>query len=87
VPYDDWSPQFQELFNETPGIGDVESWEESHVEALFEAGFTFHGDEYEQQGLTVDDVKAIREEFFTYMGLSDDNFDWHDWKEAMGYDD
>jgi hypothetical protein len=85
VPYEDWSPQFQELYNETPGIADVEPWEESHVEALFDAGFTHHGDEYEASGLTEDDVHAIREEFFEYMGLAEENFDWEDWREAMGY--
>jgi hypothetical protein len=89
VPFDDWSPQFQALYEQTPGVADVEPWEESHVEALFEAGFTLHGNEYEASGLTESDVEAIRAEFFIYMGLGDDarsgQFDWEDWREAMGY--
>jgi hypothetical protein len=85
VPYEDWSSGFRELYNETPGTQYVETWEARHVEALFEAGFTYHASEYEAQGLTEDDVHAIREEFFEYMGLAEENFDWDDWREAMGY--
>lgn len=89
MPYDDWSPQFQGLYDSTPGVADVEPWEASHVEALFEAGFTHRGSEYESEGLTPSDVEAIRSEFFIYMGLGDDAqsplFDWDDWREAMGY--
>ena len=85
MPYEDWSPEFQGLYDSTPGISDVEPWEESHVEALFEAGFTHTGAEYEAEGLDPDSVHAIREEFFEYMGLAEENFDWEDWREAMGY--
>jgi hypothetical protein len=87
MAYDDWSPEFRELFDTTPGIRDVEPWEESHVEALFEAGFTYRGTEYEAQGLSPEQVEAIRDEFFTYMGLGENGelFDWDEWREAMNY--
>jgi hypothetical protein len=86
MPVDDWDGQFQDLWDHTPGIGHLESYEQSHVEALFEAGFTHHAEEYESMGLTPDQVEAIREEFFDYMGLDESDFDWEGWREAMGYE-
>jgi hypothetical protein len=89
VSYDDWSRQFQELYETTPGIADLEEWETLHVAALFEAGFTHTAAEYDREGLDPSEVEAIRAEFFTYMGLGDDArsplFDWEEWREALGY--
>jgi hypothetical protein len=84
--YEEWDPSFQDVWDSTPGTGDLESYEESHAEALFEVGFTHTSEEYEAMGYSEDDVAAIREEFFDYMGLEDWQFDWDGWREAMGYE-
>lgn len=87
MAYEDWSNSFRELYEETPGTSYLEPGDEQlYVEALFEAGFTHHGDEYEGLGLSEDQVHAIREEFFEYLGLAEEDFDWADWREAMGYE-
>lgn len=86
MPSNDWDDSFQELFDEIPGTGYLEDFEVSHVEALFEAGFTHSAAEYEAMGFTEDDVQAIREEFFDYMGIDAADFDWEGWREAMGYE-
>jgi hypothetical protein len=86
MAYEDWSDEFQEVFDDTPGTADLEDWEVSHVEALFEAGFTHDAFEYEAMGLTEDEVSAIRAEFFDYLGLEEYDFDWEGWREAMGYE-
>lgn len=86
MAYEEWSSEFQDLWESTPGVADLEDWEVSHVEALFDAGFTHDAFEYDDMGLSEEDVRAIREEFFDYMGLDAEDFDWQDWREAMGYE-
>ena len=86
MPYGDWDDNFREVFDSTPGTAELESWEQSHVEALYEAGFTHTAEEYEALGLSEDAVQAIRDEFFDYMGLDESDFDWEGWREAMGYE-
>lgn len=86
MPYQDWDSGFQDAFENTPGTSDLEDWEVSHVEALYEAGFTHDAFEYEAMGLSEDDVEAIRQEFFDYLGIDAEDFDWDGWREAMGYE-
>jgi hypothetical protein len=86
VSYDEWDSQFQELFDDLPGADYLTDGESSHAEILFETGFTHTAEEYESMGLSPDDVAAIREEFFEYMGIDTGDFDWEGWREAMGYD-
>lgn len=86
MAYDDWDSQFQDFFDEIPGTDYLDDQEESIVEALFEAGFTHTAEEYEAMGMSEDEVQAIRDEFFEYMGLEDYEFDWEGWREAMGYE-
>jgi hypothetical protein len=86
MPTDDWSDQFQELFDRTPGTDALEDHERSYVESLFEAGFTYSAEDYDAMGLDPDQVFNYREEFFQYMGLDDTDFDWEGWREAMGYE-
>lgn len=87
MAYEEWSDEFQDLWDHTPGTDALESFEEGHAETLFEAGFTHSWDELESMGMTPEDIYAIREEFFDYMGLEEADFDWEGWREAMGYDD
>lgn len=90
MAYDDWESPFQELYDDIPGMATAyeidENFNASYAEALFEAGFTMHASELEAAGYSEDDVKAIREEFFDYIGIDESDFDWSDWREAMGYD-
>jgi hypothetical protein len=86
MAYSDWDSEFRDLFEGTPGTDALENWEQGHVEALFQAGFTHHAEDYEALGLSEDAVEAIRQEFFDYMGLDDYEFDWEGWREAMGYE-
>lgn len=57
-----------------------------YAEALFEVGFTMHSTELEAAGYSEDEVQAIREAFFDYIGIDESDFDWADWREAMGYE-
>lgn len=86
MPYGDWDSGFQEAFENTPGTQDLESWEVSHVEALYETGFMQSWEEAEANGYSEDDIQAIREEFFDYLGIDAADFDWDGWREAMGYE-
>lgn len=86
MPYDDWDDQFRGFFDDIPGADYLSSEEANYAEALFEAGFTHHSAELEALGLSMDDVEAIRAEFFEFMGIDSADFDWEGWREAMGYD-
>lgn len=86
MPYEDWDSGFQDVFESTPGTQALEDWEQGHVEALFEVGFTYDAIELEAMGYSEDDVSAIRDEFFDYLGIDEADFDWDGWREAMGYD-
>lgn len=86
MPYEDWDTGFQDVYESTPGTQYLEDWETGHVETLFETGFTMDAIELESLGYTEDDVQAIRDEFFDYLGIDRDDFDWEGWREAMGYE-
>ena len=90
MSYDDWDSSFRDVYDNTPGMGEAydedNTFDTSYAESLFEVGFTMHSDELEANGYTMDDVQAIRDEFFDYMGIDVDDFDWQGWREAMGYD-
>lgn len=86
MAHGDWSDKWEDVWESTPGTEALEPWEQRHVETLFETGFTLHADEYDALGLSESDVKAVREEFFDYMGLDTSDFDWDGWREAMGYE-
>ena len=90
MSYDDWESSFQDIYDDVPGMATAqtadETFDNSYAEALFDVGFTMHSDELEARGYSEDDVQAIREEFFDYMGIDESQFDWQDWREAMGYE-
>jgi hypothetical protein len=90
MAYDDWDEPFRELYDDVPGMAVAydhdTQFDSGYAEALFEVGFTMHANELEAAGYSEDDVRAIREEFFDYMGIDEGQFDWADWREAMGYE-
>ena len=90
MAYDDWEGPFRELYDSVPGMATAYEtdthFDPGYAEALFEVGFTMHADELTAAGYSEDDVSAIREEFFDYMGIDDRDFDWQEWREVMGYD-
>jgi len=86
MAYEDWDSQFQEVFDNTPGADYLSSEESSYAEALFDAGFTHTSAEYDEMGMSEDEVQAIRDEFFDFMGIDAESFDWEGWREAMGYE-
>lgn len=90
MAYDDWDESFRELYDGVPGMFEAyevdTNFDAGYAESLFEVGFTMHASELEAAGYSPDDVQAIREEFFDYMGIDEGDFDWQDWREAMGYE-
>lgn len=84
MAYDDWDAEFQEVWDEIPGIPLFRDYEYDIAQDLYEAGFTHHADE---PGYDPDAARDAREEFFEFTGLPEDLFPWDDWREAMGYDD
>lgn len=91
MAYDDWEAPFQELYDDVPGMAtaynDDPNFDAEYAEALFEVAFTMHSDELRDAGYSEDDVQAIRDEFFDYMGIDEtSDFDWEGWREAMGYE-
>ncbi|HVH71543.1 MAG TPA: hypothetical protein VNB49_10585 [Candidatus Dormibacteraeota bacterium] len=86
MSFEDWDDQFQDFYDHIPGTGYLDADEQRTAEALFETGFTLHAEDYEAMGLTEDQVDAIREEFFDYLGIDEADFDWEGWREAMGYE-
>lgn len=89
MSYGEWDEPFRELYDSVPGM--AEAYEEpgydtGFLESLFEVGFTMTSEELEAAGYDPDDVAAIREEFFDQMGIDESDFDWAEWREAMGYE-
>lgn len=80
--YDDWSSEWQETFDDIPGIGLFREYEYDRAMELFEAGFMHHSDE---PGYDRDHAQAMRDEFFEFTGLPEEMFPWDEWREAMGY--
>lgn len=62
------------------------TFDAGYAEALFEEAFTHTAAELEAMGISPEAVDAMREEFFDYMGIDAADFDWQEWREAMGYD-
>lgn len=86
MAYEDWADDFQELFDSTPGADYLSSEQEFIAESLFEVAFTMHSDELEALGYSPDDVQSMRDEYFDIMGIDASDFDWEEWREAMGYE-
>lgn len=85
MPYDDWEPSFQDMFDSIPGMGEPDV-DLGYAEALFETAWTHDAAELDAMGYDPDEVDAIRDAFYDYMGIDASDFDWDGWREAMGYD-
>lgn len=89
MAYGDWDEAFRELYDGVPGMSyalDDETFNESYAETLFETAFMHTEDELDAMGYSSDEVYAMREEFFDYLGIDAADFDWEEWREAMGYE-
>lgn len=86
--YDFWSEGLQELWDNATGTEHVpEGWETDYAQNLFDVGFAHHAEDYDRLGIDPDQVTAAREEFFDYMGMEWDQFDWDAWRDEMGYNE
>ena len=87
MAYDDWSEDMQNLWDSLDGTDPryLNGWERDYAEQEFERGFTFHESEYAQNQLNREIVGAARDNFFGFMGLNEDQFDWAAWRDEMGY--
>lgn len=81
VAYDNWDPDFQDVWENTPGTSDLYGYQLHRAEEAFEDGFMHHRGE---QPFSV--TQSAREEFFDIIGYDEEFFDWDGWREAMGYD-
>lgn len=84
MAYDDWMPEFREIWdNLQVDTENLSSSEYEYTEFMFEQGFQV----YEDEKLSVDDISFARSEFFDMIGEEyKDHFDWQGWREAMGYE-
>jgi hypothetical protein len=82
--YDDWPSEFQQVWDDLPGVSMFREYETERTAELFELGFMHHADE---SGYDRDDIRAARAEFFEFTGLPEELFPWDEWREAMGYDE
>lgn len=82
VAYEDWTPEFQELWDEMPvDWAEMPGPEYDMAEYMFEEGFMhYHGE------ASYADISFARESFFDLIGYDEDYFDWDGWREAMGYE-
>lgn len=84
MSFDDWPEEWQETFDDIPGVGLFRDYEYEQASELFEAGFMHHSNE---PGYDPDAIREAREEFFDFTGLPEELFPWDEWREAMGYSD
>ena len=85
MAYGDWMPEFQELWEGTPGVSELSGEELDLAEYLFEEGFMHYEGEQSPE-----DTDFARTQFFDLLGydyeFESEIFDWDGWREAMGYE-
>jgi len=82
--FEDWPEDWQDVFDDIPGVAEFRDYELDIAADLFEQAFMHHSSE---RGYDSDAVMAARDEFFEFTGLPDSMFPWDEWREAMGYDE
>jgi hypothetical protein len=84
VSFRDWSEEeyeefhdatFETIFNNISGIGDLDQNQLMEAEALFEAGW-LTWDTYD-----MNEIFAIRDEFYDLVGMYEEDFEWEDYRE------
>lgn len=86
MAYEDWMPEFQEIWDSTPADYAGSQSEIEMAEFFFEEGFMTYSGEASPA-----DIQFARESFAEFLGFDDyddfaDWFDWQGWREAMGYE-
>lgn len=81
MAYEEWMPEFQELWESTPGVSELQGTDLELAEYFFEEGFMHYSGEQ-----SFEDTSFAREQFFDLIGYDEEYFDWDGWREAMGYD-
>jgi hypothetical protein len=78
MAYEDWMPEFQEIWEDLP-VGELSQNEYEMAEYFFEEGFMTYSGEAPPS-----DIQFAREEFWDLIGEEwEDYFDWEAWREAM----
>jgi hypothetical protein len=81
VAYEDWMPEFQDLFDQTPGVSELSGSQLDYAAFMFEEGYMrYHGES------PPEDIEFAREQFWDMLGYDGEYFDWDGWREAMGYE-
>jgi hypothetical protein len=85
VPFRDWDEEdytdfhdaaFEQIFDNIEGVYELDQNQLREAEALFEAGWLTWGGEY-----TLDEIQAIRGEFYDLVGMYEEEFDWEEFRE------
>lgn len=79
MAYDDWTPEFRDVWNDIPGVPLFRDYEREISADLYERGWV-------DSTLTPDEREEARQEFFDFTGLEEQFFPWDEWREAMGYE-
>lgn len=79
MPYEDWMPEFQEVWQDLPvDFSELTSGQIEYAEYFFEEGFMRYAGEQDPA-----DIQFAREQFFEELGIDAEEFDWAGWREAM----
>ena len=86
-PFEHIPGGLQDFFWNVPGADHIPSDQVGFAETMFAVGFGFHSEDYDNMGIDPDAVTEARREYFDFMGLLWEDFDWAGWREEMGYDE
>lgn len=82
MPYEDWTPEFQEVWENLPiDTSELTPGQLEYAEYMFEEGFMHYTGEQDPA-----DTEFAREQFFNELGIYEEQYDWAGWREAMGYE-
>jgi hypothetical protein len=76
MAYDEWDEREREFFDDLPVTAYLTSEELSDARELFEEAFLQHGENLSWEA---------RDDWWEFTGMEPQDFDWHGWREMMGY--
>jgi DnaJ-domain-containing protein 1 len=86
VAWDDVPEEFKEAFwDQLEAYNTINHMSEEQIDAAkeaYEAGFTYHHDDYAAYDLSPEEVSIAREDFWDITGFDPSEFDWEEWREA-----